>query len=372
MADGAWMRLALMAYEAGSEPTLWPSFLEAYARLTAADISLIQVHRYQEHRSEIVVSYGLKSVFRKSYNDYYSRLNVWREHGNSLYAQGKALLDAEVYPRKLLEKSEFYNDCLRPFGGVHSLAGVITRDKNSGLVLTVLRDVQRNGWEHSDKKGVEFILPHLRRACSLQQKLWIFQAGEIVLDGIAAGVVLFTSDERAVYANRAAETIFHENDGLVLKAGALAAKNPSVNASLQMAIRNAARMEIQESETGALLVERKSMRRAYQILVLPVRRQFQRFAGVGSPAVLVLITDPERESFAGPQVMRKLYGLTPKEAQLAEKLSTGMSPEEAARELKIEYETARTHLKHIYSKMGISRQSELAALVGRLLKLPLD
>jgi DNA-binding CsgD family transcriptional regulator len=121
-----------------------------------------------------------------------------------------------------------------------------------------------------------------------------------------------------------------------------------------------------------LLVERKSLRRPYQVVVLPIRRQFPQFAGIGAPAVLVLITDPEREIPVAPHLIRKLYGLTPKEAELAEKLARGMSPEEAASELNMQYETARTHLKHIYSRMSISRQSELVALVGRIPKLPAD
>ena len=372
MARGEWMRLALSAFEAGSNPGLWPSFLQEYARLISADIALFQIHKYAQHRSEIIAAYGLKSVFRDSYNEYYSRINVWREHGNRLYSQGRVLIDKEVYPRQLLERSEFYNDCLVPFGGVHSLAGVLNRDKNSGLVLTGLRDVQRNPWEISDKREVEFLSPHVTRAFSLQRKLWIFQAGEIVLNSIALGVVLFASNERAVYTNQTAEAIFRENDGIELKAGALTAIDAAASASIQAAIRNAARMDLAQFSTDALLVERKSMRRPYQIIVLPVRRNFRQFAGMGAPAVLVLITDPERQMPAAADLMRKLYGLTAKEAELAEKLSLGMSPEEAANDLNIQYETARTHLKHIYSKMGISRQNELVALIARLPRPPVE
>lgn len=114
------------------------------------------------------------------------------------------------------------------------------------------------------------------------------------------------------------------------------------------------------------------MRRPYQIAILPIRRQFERFAGMGAPAVLVLITDPEREIPVAQNLIQKLYGLTSKEAELAKKLATGMSPEEAAGNLDIAYQTARTHLKRIYSKMGVSRQSELVALLLRVPKVPAD
>jgi DNA-binding CsgD family transcriptional regulator len=372
MADGELMQLALMAYEAGSEPSLWQAFLEAYARLTSADVSLIQVHRYPQHCSEIIVSHGLKTRLRDDYNNYYSRINVWRENGRTVYRQNNVVLDAEVYPRELLKKSEFFNDCLRAVGGVYSMAGVIARDPDNTLVLTTLRGEQGNSWEVSDKRMVEFLLPHVRRACLAQQKLAIFRAEEMVLDSFPVGIVLFTAGERSIYVNRTAESIFQNNDGLLLRGGVLASDDSTTNALIQRSIRSAARMDVPMEATEAVLVNRKSMRSPYQLVVLPVRRRFSQFAGVAMPAVLVLITDPERETPAPPQLIRKLYGLTAKEAELVTKLASGVSPNDAAQELGMRYETARTHLKHIYSKMGVSRQSELVALVGRLSKLPPD
>jgi DNA-binding CsgD family transcriptional regulator len=372
MGEAELLRLAITTYEAGADPSLWPVFLEAYAHASSADVSGIQIHRFPQHRSYLIANFGLESRFRDSYNEHYSRLNIWREHGQASYMPGKMLLDREICPRELLKKSEFYNDYLRPMGGVYSMAGVITRDRECAVVLTALRDEHRNPWEPSDKRIAEFLLPHVRRACSIQQQLWIFQAGEVVLDSIPLGVVLFTADERAVYANRAAEAIFRDEDGLKLRSGVLAATASSTAASIRQAIRSAASLDTLPEGNEVLLVERKSLRRPYQVAVLPMRRQYPQFAGIGAPAVLVLITDPEWEIPVAPHLICKLYGLTPKEAELAGKLARGMSPEQAANELSMQYETARTHLKHIYSKMSISRQSELVALVGRIPQLPAD
>ena len=370
MGETELLRLGVMAYEAGSDPTLWPAFLERYARAVCADISVIQVHRFAEHRSEVIASYGMKDGFRADYNNYYSKLNVWREQGQAKYKQHRVLIDGEMYPRPLLEKSEFYNDFLLPMRGVYTMAGVVNRDNRSATNLTVLRDHHKGSWECSDKQGVEVLLPHVTRALVIQRKLWIFQVGEIVLDSLPLGVVLFRDDERAVYSNRTAEAIFEEADGLSLRAGRLASSSTITSAAIQRAIRDAARMEFSAAGTEALLVERTSMRRPYQVVVLPVRCQFRQFVGIAAPTVLVLISDPERKMFTTPQLIRKLYGLTPKEAALANELSAGSSPGEAANKLNMRYETARTHLKHIYGKMRISRQSELVALLGGIPKLP--
>lgn len=366
------LRLAVRAYEAGSNPELWPDFLEGYARAASADASLIQVHRFAEHRSEPLATFGLAPRFRASYASYYSGVNVWRDRGEALYRRGRVILDQESYARALLEKSEFYNDYLRPMGNIYSMAGVVERERESALVLTLMRRRAGGPWEASDKPIAGFLIPHLRRAMAVQRQLWILQAGESVLDQLPGGVLLLSAEERLIYANCAADRILREGDGLSLRTGVLSAANPRTHALIQRAIRAAARLDAFPPDSHTVLVERKSARRAYQLVALPLRRKFPLVAGLGMPAVLVLITDPERELPISTHLIQSLYGLTPKEAELAKRLSAGMSPQQAGVALGMSYETARTHLKHIFDKMGVRRQSELAALIARLPRISLD
>jgi len=58
--------------------------------------------------------------------------------------------------------------------------------------------------------------------------------------------------------------------------------------------------------------------------------------------------------------------LTPKEAALTARLSEGKTIHQAAREMEMSYETARTHLRRIFDKTGTSRQSELLLLIANL------
>ncbi|MCC6291674.1 MAG: helix-turn-helix transcriptional regulator [Bryobacterales bacterium] len=80
----------------------------------------------------------------------------------------------------------------------------------------------------------------------------------------------------------------------------------------------------------------------------------------------MLIDDPERQRPASTQALMQIYKLTRKEAALAVKLSEGRPLERAAEELSITYDTARTHLRRIFSKTGTSRQAELLMLIARL------
>jgi DNA-binding CsgD family transcriptional regulator len=51
---------------------------------------------------------------------------------------------------------------------------------------------------------------------------------------------------------------------------------------------------------------------------------------------------------------------------MAALVGSGLPPREAAEKLGITEETARAVLKHVFSKTGVSRQSELVMLLSRM------
>jgi DNA-binding CsgD family transcriptional regulator len=81
---------------------------------------------------------------------------------------------------------------------------------------------------------------------------------------------------------------------------------------------------------------------------------------------LVLIVDPAGGEPPDPALVRDLLGLTLGEARVAALVGSGVTTRDAAARLGISEETVRTVLKRVFSKSGVSRQSELAALLSRL------
>jgi PAS domain S-box-containing protein len=64
--------------------------------------------------------------------------------------------------------------------------------------------------------------------------------------------------------------------------------------------------------------------------------------------------------------VRSLFGLAPAEARVATLIGAGLSPQQAAEKLGISVKNVRTTLQHIFTKVGVSRQSELAVLLTKL------
>jgi DNA-binding CsgD family transcriptional regulator len=80
----------------------------------------------------------------------------------------------------------------------------------------------------------------------------------------------------------------------------------------------------------------------------------------------VLVIEQKLDEPADPAIVRDLLGLTLGEAKIAAMVGAGLSPRDAAEKLGIKEDTARTVLKKVFSKTGISRQSELVALLTKL------
>jgi DNA-binding CsgD family transcriptional regulator len=79
---------------------------------------------------------------------------------------------------------------------------------------------------------------------------------------------------------------------------------------------------------------------------------------------IVVFVDPDERRAAPESLLRFGFSLTPAEARLASRLATGASLEDISDEMGISKLTGRTHLKRIFAKLGIGRQSELVALLG--------
>jgi DNA-binding CsgD family transcriptional regulator len=61
--------------------------------------------------------------------------------------------------------------------------------------------------------------------------------------------------------------------------------------------------------------------------------------------------------------LRRLYGLTSGEAEVAQRLARGVSVKQVSDELSVSYQTVRTHLQHAFDKTDTHRQAELVRLV---------
>jgi DNA-binding CsgD family transcriptional regulator len=100
--------------------------------------------------------------------------------------------------------------------------------------------------------------------------------------------------------------------------------------------------------------------------VLPLAHGDLRTRLVPQATAAVFVASGESFAPGDMSAFARNFDLTPAEQRLLERLARNATITEAAEALSISATTARTHLAHIFSKTGISRQADLLALVNRL------
>ena len=83
----------------------------------------------------------------------------------------------------------------------------------------------------------------------------------------------------------------------------------------------------------------------------------------GGPASVLFLNDPVRAPRVSPNAIRDLLGLTQSEATIAAEMANGASLADTAARLGISPNTVRAHLRSIFAKTGVKRQSQLVQLV---------
>ena len=212
----------------------------------------------------------------------------------------------------------------------------------------------------------EYLAPHLQCAVRIHNRIAGLESGlnaaTAALNRFPTGIIAVDSDARLVLTNRAADAILKRGDALISRDG-LRAANRQETAKL----RNAIAAVCMQRDSGILKPEtlvqvyRPSGLKPLEVLVCPLPSHNSLVKERAAAALF--ITDPEEGATMDSRALHQLFGLTPAEIRLCIALVKGKSVKEYAHEAAISSNTARTHVKRIYSKTGVKRQSELVSLL---------
>jgi DNA-binding CsgD family transcriptional regulator len=256
----------------------------------------------------------------------------------------------------------------RMVGQVCPVAGV-----QAGVALHRTR---RSGpFEPRDLDLFQLLYGHLERALTIACRLGSLGAMQQwtidLLEASPVGIVLLDDAARVVFANRAARAVAAERDGLSLSGRGLVLLDREDQQRLHalMARARSAATVSDGERTATMRVRRRSGRRPYCLVVLPITNRSP-VLSTERLALCLFITDPDAGMSLPRDQLRALFDLTDAEARLAERLATGEDLRTAAEHLHITYGTARTRLTEIFAKTRTRRQAELVRLLLTTLQQP--
>lgn len=186
-----------------------------------------------------------------------------------------------------------------------------------------------------------------------------------VLDRLRHGVAVLDEAGMIIYRNDAFESIVRRGGGLRLVAGRPHASTSSDDARLQAAVANCARRRADPRAPSDISLWGRRGEHSLVVSVLPVGSGDGLSALEEAPAVLLLVVDTEPTVALDERFLRAAFHFTEAEAFLARRLLEGATLAEFAVDKGVTIHTARSQLKSLMQKAGVSRQSELINLLSR-------
>jgi DNA-binding CsgD family transcriptional regulator len=182
-----------------------------------------------------------------------------------------------------------------------------------------------------------------------------------MLNALAASVYLADRDGRIVYMNRAAERQVVTGNVIRIANGRLA----PVDCKARLTLGRAIDVVIGDGDllTGGITVALAGVDHAGLIAtILPLSPGENPSSCRGAGMAAIFMQDPIVMPPSAAEAFAQLYRLTGSELRVLLAMAPGISVKEAAEMLGIGENTAKTHLQHIYSKTGTSKQTELIRL----------
>jgi DNA-binding CsgD family transcriptional regulator len=341
--------LIAAVYEAAFDPSLWLAFLKKFeSAIGGYGTGLLMVDLRAPAGSSTTST--LTPEAEKSYNEYYHAMNPWlMAQGRSFLLKNEAGVGESVLSASDLQRTEFYQDWLRPQGLLHCIGSVVLRTPSLFVLLSSLRDASRGPFKSEQLRLVARIRPHVQRAVEAQRRratdLQVKNASVAALDRLPYGWIVAEANGRAVHLNAAAERMTAK--------GGLDLRDPN----LRMLIERVAKTGL----GGDRAMPRRTGRPLW-VSVLPLRGPSVKPVAAGT-LVGIVVSDPDHAPVADAGRIRRFWKLTPAESALAAELVRGLDVAAAAELLGVTRTTARNQLRSILNKTGAHRQSELLRLL---------
>jgi DNA-binding NarL/FixJ family response regulator len=182
-------------------------------------------------------------------------------------------------------------------------------------------------------------------------------SAKAAIDLLKCGVIVLGLRGDVLFTNQRAGELLARREGIVVDTtGVCRASSLEDTQNLHKAIRTARDQHLPD----AMTIDTGS-RGPLRVVVRPCEDD----ASDTGPCVCLYLFARDDASAVDPRLLRGLFGLTVSESKLAAALASGLSLEVAAQKEGWTLNSAKTYLKTVFNKLGVSRQADLVRVVLR-------
>ncbi len=357
-------------YDAALDPTAWDQALHRCCQLLDGAASQIYGMDLASRDCVYQIDHGLSQQYKQDFALYFSR-----ESERNVLHQTRPDIDISYDYMMHDERSIDRHACYR-FRQDHGLRYYVGAVLMRAPDLLILANVQRGpGQGHVSQADIDtfrLLKNHLARAVQVGSRLADLDMRErsawAVIENFHVAVVTLGHNGRVRRCNKAARRIIDAGDGMRCEGGMLKARRPIDDKALQALIASALR-DFPAGTGGNMALAREAKVRPYSVTVMPVPAVAE-FEALSGDHVLMLVSDPDGAPAEQGDILRRHYGLTRKQSELAMMLASGRPLGDCADALGIAEKTARRRLETIFARTGLHRQVDLVRLVLSLPQPP--
>ena len=281
-------------------------------------------------------------------------------------APDRITTNLDLMPESAWRASAFHREHCQPFGVFHFMGANIGVRGGAVYPFWAGRSEKGGPFSRDEQELCAKLLPHLRRALELQRHLERDRSvqglyGQAIAD-LMVGVIVLDDRGRVLERNPVADSILQLKDGLRLVDDRIEASRAQDDAQLQQIIRDQVGAGRPGVVPAAISLRRPSGKASWSVLARPIGPG-DWSGGTDRPAVALFVRDIEGRSNPHVALVQRLFDLTSREALLAIHVANGLSVDDASRVLNVRLTTARAHLRSIFAKTGVRRQTELVRIV---------
>lgn len=261
-----------------------------------------------------------------------------------------------------LENSEVYLHAMRPFGLVDSFGALLARTARDVSALSIFGYASAPRFDAEDEELLGRLIPALMSADRVRRLLIeAMETRELLsaaLDRVGRPVAVVDERLGLHYANAPAQAVLTDGSALRHGSGRIAAVSPKADERLRAAV--GAAVALNDAGSVVALGPGVNGSRANGAGVLRVEPLRASEAGVDRPLALIV---GNRSLPVAAARLRALYGLTPKEAEIATLFAGGGGISDAAARLGRSVNTVKTLARAVYAKLGVEGSAQAAARI---------
>jgi DNA-binding NarL/FixJ family response regulator len=364
------------AYEAATGASTWLAFGAALRQLVGADFASLRLldgtwNNLLQPASDADAAYLT----------YYHRLDPYRERGATLTDGplfNRARVATEIIPAAELRRTEYYHDFARPNGRHHMMGALL--DLTAPTPLGLHRDAAAGPFMETERRALDALVPHLRRALQLNRR---FETGSAAremrsaaLEALSVPVFVVDAAMSVLDANAAAATLAAGPQAGLRMVGTgagggtrLTARHRDDTRMLEALVAGAAgggtggamRVRAQPDDVPDMA--------SLAVMVSPAPARFigmqeKKRPGLASGVALVVSRELAQPLQLRPGILSDLYGLTHAETEVAVSLAGGRTAEDVARARQVSLDTVRSQVRTVLRKANAANLRDFERILA--------